>query len=141
MSSFRSRISSLALDGKTASMQRHAEVIDAASACKTKEAAMAFGYLLGQEDAKKGVPFPEPSIQEQVISVIEQHEDGEFDQEYAADLVFGLIYKWLDKAFADEGHDSHEFNDVGTRWCLANAFQPFVKPGVINPPLPNKEKA
>ena len=102
---------------------------------------MAFGYLLGQEDAKKGVPFPEPSIQEQVISVIEQSTDGEFDQEYAADLVFGLIYKWLDKASEDEGFIHFGVHKGSYRYILAEAFQPFVKPGVINFPLPSKEKA
>lgn len=102
---------------------------------------MAFGYLLGQEDAKKGMPFPEPSIQEQVIVVIEQHEDGEFDQGYAADLVFSLIYKWLDKTFEDKGFAHYAVHRGGYRHVLAEAFQPLVKPGVINFPLANKEKA
>ena len=139
MSSFRDRILSLAMDGQSASLQPHFE--DAASICKTKEAAMAFGYLLGREDATKEELFPEPSIHERVITVIEQFSDGEFDEEYAADLVLGLIYKWLDKVFEDEGYDSHAVDDGATRWYLANAFQPFVKPGVISPSLPEKEEA
>lgn len=146
MSSFRNRILSLAMDGQSASLQPHFE--DAASVCHTKKAAMAFGYLLGREDATKEEPFPGPSIHERVITVIEQCADGEFDQEYAADLVFSLIYKWLDKAFEDEDFDPHVVNgeylhpsDESTRYVLAEAFQPFVQPGVINPPLPSKEKA
>ena len=102
---------------------------------------MAFGYLLGREDATREEPFPEPSIRERVISVIGQFSDGELDEECAADLVFGLIYKWLDKVFEDEGYDSHAVDDESARYVIAEAFQSFVKPGVISPPLPEKEEA
>ena len=139
MSSYRNRILSLAMDGHSALLQPYFE--DAASVCSTKEAAMAFGYLLGREDAIKEELFPEPSIHERVITVIEQFSNYEFDEEHAADLVFGLIYKWLDKVLEDESYDPHEFNDESARYVLAEAFQPFVKPGVISPPLPEKEEA
>lgn len=112
-----------------------------ARAALAQPAPLAEDDLLGQEDAKKEVPFPEPSIQERVISVIEQFTDGEFDQEYAADLVFGLIYKWLDKVYEDEGFGSHDSGECNARWYLADAFQPFVRPGVINPPLPKEKDA
>jgi hypothetical protein len=137
MPSFRDRLIMLAMDEQnvpTTSLFR-----DAASICNTKEAAMAFGYLMGQEDAKKEASF-ELSIHEQVVTVIEQCNDGAYDSEYAADLVFGLIYKWLDKVFEDESYDPHEFNDESARYVLAEAFQPLVKPGVISPPLPEKEE-
>ena len=138
MTSFRNRILSLAVNRQSASFQLHFE--DAASICTTKEAAMAFGYLLGREDAEKEVPLPDPPIYEQVVSVIEQCNDGKFDLGYASDLVFGLIYKWLDKMYEDEGYDCHAEDEFACRWYLANAFQPFVKPGVISPPLPEKEE-
>jgi hypothetical protein len=137
MPSFRDRLIMLAMDEQnvpTTSLFR-----DAASICNTKEAAMAFGYLMGQEDAKKEAPS-EPSIYEQVLSTVDQCCDGEYDPEYAADLVFGLIYKWLDKVYEDEGYTSHAVDSGATRWYLANAFQPFVKPGVISPPLSEKEE-
>jgi hypothetical protein len=137
MPSFRDRLIMLAMDEQnvpTTSLFR-----DAASICNTKEAAMAFGYLMGQEDAKKEAPS-EPSIYEQVLSTVDQCCDGEYDPEYAADLVFGLIYKWLDKVFEDKGCDPHKFNDESARHVLAEAFQPLVKPGVISPPLPEKEE-
>ena len=102
---------------------------------------MSFGYLLGRADAANGVPFPEPPVNEQVISVIEQCRDGEYDSKYAADLVFGLIYKWLDKVFENESYDLHDVLDEGARYVLAEAFQPLVKPGVISSPLPEKEES
>lgn len=101
---------------------------------------MAFGYLLGQEDAKNEVSFLDPSVREQVVSVVEQFSDGEFDQDYAAQLIFGLVYKWLDKVYEDQGYASHGDDEFSTRWYLADAFQPFVKPGVISPPLSEKEE-
>ena len=138
MPSFRDRLIMLAMDEKN--RLAVSSFKDAASICNTKEIAMAYGYLMGQEDAKKDVSFPEPSIYEQVATVIEQCNDGEFDSEYAADLVLGLIYKWLDKMYEDQGYCRHDTEDFGARWYLADAFQPFVKPGVISPPLPEKEE-
>lgn len=113
---------------------------DAASLCNTKEVAMAYGYLMGQEDANKKAP-PEPSIAEQAATVIDQCCDGEYDSEYAAQLIFGLVYKWLDNVYKEDNYDSHTKNELGARWLLASAFQPFVAKGVINPPLPEKGEA
>jgi hypothetical protein len=137
MTALRDRLIMLAMDEKNRLAVDSFK--DAASICNSKEIAMAYGYLMGKEDAKKEAPF-EPSIYEQVLSTICQCCDIEFDPEHAADLVFGLIYKWLDKVFEDEGYGPHEFNDEGARYVLAEAFQPLVKPGVISPPLPEKEE-
>jgi hypothetical protein len=137
MTALRDRLIMLAMDEKNRLAVDSFK--DAASICNSKEIAMAYGYLMGKEDAKKEAPF-EPSIYEQVISTIDQCCDGEYDPEYAADLVFGLIYKWLDKVFEDESYDPHEFNDESARYVLAEAFQPLVKPGVISPPLPEKKE-
>jgi hypothetical protein len=137
MTALRDRLIMLAMDEKNRLAVDSFK--DAASICNSKEIAMAYGYLMGKEDAKKEAPF-EPSIYEQVISTIDQCCDGEYDHAYAADLVFGLIYKWLDKVFEDESYDPHEFNDESARYVLAEAFQPLVKPGVISPPLPEKEE-
>ena len=137
MPSFRDRLIMLAMDAQNVPVTSLFK--DAASICKTKEAAMAFGYLIGQEDAKKEASF-KPSIHEQVATVIEQCNDGEFDSEYAADLVFGLVYKWLDKVYEDQGYSRHDTEGFGARWYLADAFQLLVKPGVISPPLPEKEE-
>lgn len=137
MPSFRDRLIMLAMDAKN--RLAVSSFKDAASICNTKEIAMAYGYLMGQEDAKKQASS-EPSVHEQVATVIEQCNDGEFDSEYAADLVFGLIYKWLDKVYEDQGYASHGDDELSTRWYLADAFQPFVKPGVISPPLSEKEE-
>lgn len=139
MSSFRDRLMMLAMDEKT----RPATTLfkDAASICNTKEIAMAYGYLMGQEDAKKEVPFPEPSIAEQAATVIDQCCDGEYDSEYASQLILGLVYKWIDKVYEGEGFCSPGKRvGYGVRWCLANAFQPFVAKGVISPPLSEKEE-
>ncbi len=137
MPSFRDRLMMLAMDEKT----RPATALfkDAASICNTKEIAMAYGYLMGQEDARKQASSG-PSIDEQVATVIEQCSDGEFYSEYAAGLVFGLIYKWLDKMYEDQGYAAHGDDELSTRWYLADAFQPFVKPGVIGPTLSEKEE-
>jgi hypothetical protein len=137
MTNFRDRLIMLAMDEKNRLAVDSFK--DAASICNSKEIAMAFGYLLGQEDAKKEAPS-EPSIYEQVLSTVDQCRDGEYGPGYAADLVFGLIYKWLDKVFEDESYDPHDFNDESARYVLAEAFQPLVKPGVISPPLPEKEE-
>jgi hypothetical protein len=137
MTSLRDRLIMLAMDEKNRLAVDSFK--DAASICNSKEIAMAYGYLMGKEDAKKEAPF-EPSIYEQVLNTVDQCCDGEYDPEYAADLVFGLIYKWLDKVFEDESYDPHEFNDESARYVLAEAFQPLVKPGVISPPLPEKEE-
>jgi hypothetical protein len=37
-------------------------------------------------------------------------------------------------------YDCHAEDEFACRWYLANAFQPFVKPGVISPTLPEKEE-
>jgi hypothetical protein len=137
MTALRDRLIMLAMDEKNRLAVDSFK--DAASICNSKKIAMAYGYLMGKEDAKKEAPF-EPSIYEQVLSTIDQCCDGEYDPEYAADLVFGLIYKWLDKVLEDESYDPHEFNDESARYVLAEAFQPLVKPGVISPPLPEKEE-
>lgn len=120
MTAFRDRLIMLAMDEKNRLAVDSFK--NAASICNSKEIAMAYGYLMGKEDAKKEAPF-EPPVNEQVISVIEQCCNGEYDSEYAADLVLGLIYKWLDKVFENEGYDPHEFNDEGARQVLAEAFQ------------------
>lgn len=135
MPSFRDRLMMLSMDEKN----RLATDLfkDAASICFNKEIAMAYGYLMGQEDAKKQASS-EPSIAEQAVTVIDQCCDGEYDSEYTAQLIFGLVYKWLDKMYAEQDYDPHDYDDCGTRWSLANAFQPFVAKGVINPPLPEK---
>ena len=139
MTTFRDRLIMLAMDPAPAPGLAIDSFKDAASICNTKEIAMAYAYLMGKEDAKKEAPF-EPSIYEQVLSTIYQCCDIEYDSEHATDLVFGLIYKWLDKVFEDEGYDPHEFNDKSARYVLAEAFQPLVKTGVISPPLPEKEE-
>jgi hypothetical protein len=138
MTTFRDRLIMLAMDAQN--VPATSLFKDAASICNSKEIAMAYGYLMGKEDAKKEAPF-EPSIYEQVISTIDQCCDGGYGPGYAADLVFGLIYKWLDKVFEDESYDPHDFSDESARYVLAEAFQPLVKPGVISPPLPEKKES
>lgn len=132
MPSFRERLLSMALDGKSRKLQREFE--DAASICKSKEAAMAFGYLLGKEDASK----EEPTIYDQLCALFDQAREEELDAVDAVDLCFGLIYKWLDKVFEDEDYDPPTHSYAGARFYLAKAFSPLVRPGVI-PPLEKDE--
>lgn len=132
MPSFRERLLSMALDGKSRELQREFE--DAASICKTKEAAMAFGYLLGKEDAGK----EESSIYSLVCTLFEQVDDGSRDVVDAVDACFGFIYKWLDEMYEEEGYDPHDDDYYGTRSYLAKAFQPLTKPGVV-PPFKDEE--
>lgn len=132
--SFRNRVLSLAMDKTCAPL--HPVFANAASICNSKEAAMAFGYLMGKQDADHDLPTCEPSIEEQVQAVIDNCCEGGMDQEYATELVFGLIYKWVDKMYEGRGFAVHHSSHPGSvRYELARAFQPFVRPDVISPPL------
>lgn len=132
MPSFRERLLSLALADKSRALQQEFE--DAASICKSKEAAMAFGYLLGKEDASK----EEASIYDLVCTLFEQVNDGSMEVVDAVDVCFGLVYKWLDKMYASEGYDPRNDDYYGARSYLAKAFEPLVKPGVV-PPFKDEE--
>jgi hypothetical protein len=136
--SFRDRLLSMAMNGQSSKL--HPVFEDAASACKTKEAAMAFGYLMGKEDADKELPSIEPLIYDSVVSAITQCFDDDLDPEYTAKLIFGLVYKWLDKIYENAGYYAHHEDDCGVRWHLAKACQHLVKPGVINPPFTDRSE-
>jgi hypothetical protein len=137
------RLLSLAVDYSTGSKKDELDEIkdklDACELCNDKTTAAAFGYLLAMEEFKKesekNEEEKEPTIHDAISALMEQVDDGSIDAENATELCFGLIYKWLDKALKEEGYDAHSSDPFGARFYLASAFNPFVKLGVISPPI------
>jgi hypothetical protein len=137
------RLLSLAMDYSTGSKKDELDEIkdklDACELCNDKTTAAAFGYLLAMEELKEEISTSEkeeePTIYDAISALMEQVDDGAIDTENATELCFGLIYKWLDKVLKEEGYDAHSSELFGTRFYLASAFNPFVKPGVISPPI------
>lgn len=101
---------------------------NAANVCSDKSWAMAYGYLLAQDDMAKGLPsLTAPAIDDMVEATIQAFSNGEQSLSDTLQIVFGLIYKWVDDAYDREEYES----DGGARECLANIFRPYVRPGVV----------
>jgi hypothetical protein len=102
--------------------------------CNDKVTAAAFGYLLAMQEKVQKEPERETTIGDRVHSVVQQVDDGELDPENASELVFGLLYCWLDDIFRDrpfKGGVGQVARDV-----LFEAFSPYAKPGVARAGTP-----
>jgi hypothetical protein len=100
----------------------------AADVCSDKTWAMAYGYLLAQDDMAKGLPsLTAPAIDDMVEATIQSFSNDEQSLSDTLQIVFGLIYKWVDDAYDREEYES----DGGARECLADLFRPYVRPGVV----------
>jgi hypothetical protein len=122
------RICSITLDRPGVSKRLQARFKRAADDCLSKEAAMAFGYMLAQDDMAKGYPDPTaPGIEDTVAATLRAFASGDETLEDTLQIVFGLIYNWVDDAYDREEYES----DGGARECLADLFRPYVRPGVV----------
>lgn len=104
------RLVSMAID-KSSSPEVKAlkEQFAAFDLCADKRTAAVFGYLLAKEQTE---PQPEEAtaVYDKVCALLELYEEGEYgDVTNAADKLFGIIYKWLDK---QEGLDKDVLQDV-----------------------------
>jgi hypothetical protein len=54
--------------------------------------------------------------------VLEQVEDDAVDSMCRTDAIFTVIYKWLDKALAEEGYEG----DAYLRTFIVTKFEPYV---------------
>lgn len=80
----------------------------------SKAGAAALGYLIAMEEKNDG----KNSIYDLVL---EQVED-DVDSLSRTDAIFSVIYKWLDKKFAEEGFQP----DDGSRMTLHEAFDSYM---------------
>ena len=114
------RLISLVMDkAGSAELKALKEQFAAFDLCADKRTAAAFGYLLAKEEVS-GEPLPPPeatAIYDRVCACFELYEEGEYgDVTDAADKLFGMIYKWLDK---QEGLDKEVLKEV-----FANCLPP-----------------
>lgn len=123
------RARTLSMAGENGTPRRLRERLGkAADVCSTKASAMAYGYLLAQDDMAKGLPsLTAPAIDDMVEAAIQAFSNGEQSLSDTLQIVFGLIYKWVDDAYDREEYES----DGGARECLADIFRPYVRPGVV----------
>jgi hypothetical protein len=122
------RICSIILDRPGVSKRLQAKFKRAADDCLSKEAAMALGYMLAQDDMAKGYLDPTaPGIEDTVAATLRAFASNDEALEDTLQIVFGLIYKWVDDAYDREEYES----DGGARECLADLFRPYVRPGVV----------
>ena len=94
-------------------------------ACKDHATAAAFGYLAAMKDAE--AKEEGPTIGDSVYTTIEQAMGGETDAACATELVMGLVYTWLHKAFLEDNWADDDYAIT----CIKSLFAPFVTPGVI----------
>ena len=80
----------------------------------SKAGAAALGYLIAMEEKNDG----KNTIYDLVL---EQVED-DVDSMCRTDAIFSVIYKWLDKEFAEEGFQP----DDGSRMTLHEAFDSYM---------------
>lgn len=123
------RARTLSMAGENGTPRRLRERLGkAADVCSDKSWAMAYGYLLAQDDMAKGLPsLTAPAIDDMVEAAIQAFSNGEQSLSDTLQIVFGLIYKWVDDAYDREEYES----DGGARECLADIFRPYVRPGVV----------
>jgi hypothetical protein len=79
----------------------------------SKAGAAALGYLIAMEEKNDG----KNTIYDLVL---EQVED-DVDSLSRTDAIFTVIYKWLDKALAEEGYE----DDAYLREFIATKFEPY----------------
>lgn len=80
----------------------------------SKAGAAALGYLIAMEEKENG--------KETIYDlVLEQVEDAA-DSMNRTDVIFSVIYKWLDKALAKEGYE----DDAYLREFIVTMFSPYM---------------
>ena len=103
--SFESRVLSLAGHGQAARLMPL--FASAVNCLKDKEAAMAYGYLMGRSDAENKAPMPKPYIDQQIEDIL-VNTDVSTDE--TIQRVFYSIYQWVKQEYiAKENPD--EFDD------------------------------
>ena len=109
------RLVSMAMDkAGSPEMEKLREQFAAFDLCADKRAAAIFGYLLAKEEANEP-PNEATAVYDKVCAVLELYEEGSYgDVTDAADKVFSMIYKWLDK---QEGLDKEVLREAFTN-CL-----------------------
>jgi hypothetical protein len=81
----------------------------------SKAGAAALGYLIAMEEKNDG--------KETIYDlVLEQVEDDAIDSMNRTDSIFTVIYKWLDKALAEEGYE----DDAYLREFIVTKFSPYM---------------
>jgi hypothetical protein len=110
------RLVSMAMDkAGSPEMEKLREQFAAFDLCADKRAAAIFGYLLAKEETN--AKSPETDVYDKVCAVLELYEEGSYgDVTDAADKVFSMIYKWLDK---QEG-----LNKEALKEAFANCLPP-----------------
>ena len=111
------RLVSMAMDkAGFPEMEKLREQFAAFDLCADKRAAAIFGYLLAKEEAN--AESTDTDIYDKVCAVLELYEEGSYgDVTDAADKVFSMIYKWLDK---QEGLDKEVLKET-----FANCLPPI----------------
>lgn len=91
------RLVSMAMDKAGFSeMKELREQFAAFDLCADKRAAAIFGYLLAKEEANAEPAYTD--VYDKVCAVLELYEEGSYGEVTdAADKVFSMIYKWLNK--------------------------------------------
>jgi hypothetical protein len=81
----------------------------------SKAGAAALGYLIAMEEKNDN----KNTIYDLVL---EQVEDDGIDSMCRTDAIFSVIYKWLDKALAEEGYEG----DAYLRAFITTKFEPYM---------------
>lgn len=104
------RLISLAMDkAGSAELKALKEQFAAFDLCADKRTAAAFGYLLAKEEADD-LPPETNAVYDKVCALLELYEEGEYGEvTNAADKLFGIVYKWLNK---QEGLDKEVLKEV-----------------------------
>lgn len=97
--------------------------------CQSKAAAAAFGYLMAQKEREeKEEEAFSPSIGDEVCTVIEYCRDLEESVEEGMEIIMGLVYGWLRKAFIKEDYCEDDY----VMTIIKGLFEPYVKPNVVS---------
>jgi hypothetical protein len=80
----------------------------------SKAGAAALGYLIAMEEKNDG----KNSIYDLVLEQVE----SDVDSMCRTDAIFSVIYKWLDKALAEEEYE----NDSYLREFIVTKFEPYM---------------
>jgi hypothetical protein len=99
------------------SQERFNELKERMEMCEhatSKAGAAALGYLIAMEEKNDG----KKSIYDLVLEQVEDNGDSLS----RTDAIFSVIYKWLDKALAEEGYEG----DAYLREFIVTKFSPYM---------------
>lgn len=96
--------------------------------CKDYATAAAFGYLAAMRDTEKEENKEEAGVFDEICAVMDKMADWDdpLVSEEATELVLGLVYIWLKKAFIEDGFSGTVLD------FLKEQFKDKVKPGVVS---------